>query len=232
MAQELEFHTSKYTAEEIDQRLLQGYYDDVVSRGYTGSKEEFLTQLNNIITNLTNNTLDKLIANGSITTSKLDDGCVTSKKLAEDAIPVATIARNGLMTRAQVIALSEVANRNYSTPSILGNALVGQANSVDIITQSWNIYIEDPFSSPQDTPLSSVMEISENSILLSLRGGFIAYDSLGGIVMADVYEKYIADYLHYEASDRKYYFDPTLVVDLSNKGISKIIGCIIIEWVG
>lgn len=30
-----------YTCEEIDQRLLQGYYDDAVARGFTGSLEDF-----------------------------------------------------------------------------------------------------------------------------------------------------------------------------------------------
>ena len=34
-----------YTAEEIDQRLLQGYYDDVVAAGYTGSFEQFKKSL-------------------------------------------------------------------------------------------------------------------------------------------------------------------------------------------
>lgn len=35
-------YTSKYSGAEIDQRLLQNYYDDLVAAGYTGSKEEYL----------------------------------------------------------------------------------------------------------------------------------------------------------------------------------------------
>ena len=35
-------YTSKhYTCEEIDQRLLQGYYDDAVKAGFSGTIEEF-----------------------------------------------------------------------------------------------------------------------------------------------------------------------------------------------
>lgn len=46
----LEYYISKhFTAEQIDKRLLQGTYDDAVSNGYNGTKEEFLTQLANLI---------------------------------------------------------------------------------------------------------------------------------------------------------------------------------------
>ena len=39
-------YISKYfTAEEIDQRLLQGYYDDAVKAGYTGTKQQLLTSI-------------------------------------------------------------------------------------------------------------------------------------------------------------------------------------------
>lgn len=35
-------YTSKYyTCEQIDERLLQGYYDDAVANGFTGTKAEF-----------------------------------------------------------------------------------------------------------------------------------------------------------------------------------------------
>ena len=39
---EQEFYISKhYTSLEVDQRLLQGTYDDAVRKGYSGTKEEF-----------------------------------------------------------------------------------------------------------------------------------------------------------------------------------------------
>ena len=43
-------YTSKYyTCEQIDQRLLQGYYDDAVAAGYKGTKDEFVSGLNNAV---------------------------------------------------------------------------------------------------------------------------------------------------------------------------------------
>ena len=45
-------YTSKYyTCEQIDQRLLQGYYDDAVAAGYKGTKDEFVSGLNNAVSN-------------------------------------------------------------------------------------------------------------------------------------------------------------------------------------
>ena len=39
-------YTSKhYTCEQIDQRLLQGYYDDAVEAGYNGTIEQFQEDL-------------------------------------------------------------------------------------------------------------------------------------------------------------------------------------------
>ena len=43
-------YTSKYyTCEQIDQRLLQGYYDDAVAAGYNGTKDEFVSGLNRAV---------------------------------------------------------------------------------------------------------------------------------------------------------------------------------------
>lgn len=47
---EQEFYNSKhFTAEDIDVRLLEGYYVDAVQAGYPGTKEQFLKQLANTI---------------------------------------------------------------------------------------------------------------------------------------------------------------------------------------
>ena len=47
---EQEFYTSKYyTSPEIDQRLLQGLYDDAVKMGYPRSKTEFESQLASVV---------------------------------------------------------------------------------------------------------------------------------------------------------------------------------------
>ena len=39
------YNSKYYTCEQIDQRLLQGYYDDAVAAGYTGSKAQYLAGL-------------------------------------------------------------------------------------------------------------------------------------------------------------------------------------------
>ena len=39
------YNSKHYTCEEIDQRLLEGYYDDAVAAGYTGSKSQYLAGL-------------------------------------------------------------------------------------------------------------------------------------------------------------------------------------------
>lgn len=39
------YNSKYYTCEQIDQRLLQGYFDDIVSAGYTGTKAQFLAGL-------------------------------------------------------------------------------------------------------------------------------------------------------------------------------------------
>lgn len=39
------YQSKYYTCEEIDERLLKGYYDDVVSKGYTGTLEQFQLEL-------------------------------------------------------------------------------------------------------------------------------------------------------------------------------------------
>lgn len=39
------YNSKHYTCEQIDQRLLEGYYDDAVAAGYTGSKAQYLAGL-------------------------------------------------------------------------------------------------------------------------------------------------------------------------------------------
>ena len=108
----LEFHTSEhYTAPEIDQRLLQGYYDDAVAAGYPGTKEQFLGQLANMISahaggereplgdvKLVLSTGDAEIAAGSITTDKIADLAVTMNKIAAGAIDKDRLATNAVTT--------------------------------------------------------------------------------------------------------------------------------------
>ena len=39
------YNSKYYTCEQIDQRLLQGYFDDIVEAGYTGTKAQYLAGL-------------------------------------------------------------------------------------------------------------------------------------------------------------------------------------------
>lgn len=59
------YNSKYYTCEQIDQRLLQGYYDDAVAAGYTGSKAQYLAGLLKAINHSANPTItaDKVLYN-------------------------------------------------------------------------------------------------------------------------------------------------------------------------
>ena len=78
------YNSKYYTCEQIDQRLLEGYYDDAVAAGYTGSKAQYLAGLLKAINYSANPniTADKVVYNPAISglTSKnvqeaIDDVC-------------------------------------------------------------------------------------------------------------------------------------------------------------
>ena len=62
------YNSKYYTCEQIDQRLLDGYYDDAVAAGYTGSKAQYLDGLLKAINYAANTTLtaDKVVYNQAI----------------------------------------------------------------------------------------------------------------------------------------------------------------------
>ena len=62
------YNSKYYTCEQIDQRLLEGYYDDAVAAGYTGSKAQYLAGLLKAINYAANPTLtaDKVVYNQAI----------------------------------------------------------------------------------------------------------------------------------------------------------------------
>lgn len=62
------YNSKYYTCEQIDQRLLEGYYDDAVAAGYTGSKTQYLAGLLKAINYAANPTLtaDKVVYNQAI----------------------------------------------------------------------------------------------------------------------------------------------------------------------
>ena len=62
------YNSKYYTCEQIDQRLLEGYYDDAVAAGYTGSKAQYLAGLLKAINYAANPTLtaDKVVYDPAI----------------------------------------------------------------------------------------------------------------------------------------------------------------------
>lgn len=61
------YNSKYYTCEQIDQRLLEGYYDDAVAAGYTGSKSQYLAGLLKAINYSANPTItaDKVVYNSA-----------------------------------------------------------------------------------------------------------------------------------------------------------------------
>lgn len=74
------YNSKYYTCEQIDQRLLEGYYDDAVAAGYTGSKAQYLAGLLRAINYSANPTItaDKVVYNPAISglTSKNVQGAI------------------------------------------------------------------------------------------------------------------------------------------------------------
>ena len=121
------YNSKYYTCEQIDQRLLQGYYDDALVAGYIGSKSQYLAGLLKAINYSANPTisaekvvydpaisglmsknvkaaLDELVrkfsgglADGVVTKDKLATGAVTSEKIADGAVTINKI-ENGAVT--------------------------------------------------------------------------------------------------------------------------------------
>lgn len=62
------YNSKYYTCEQIDQRLLEGYYDDAVAAGYTGSKAQYLAGLLKAINYSANPTItaDKVVYDPTI----------------------------------------------------------------------------------------------------------------------------------------------------------------------
>ena len=87
------YNSKYYTCEQIDQRLLEGYYDDAVSAGYTGSKAQYLADLLKAINYSANPTLtaDKVVYNQAISglTHKNVQGAIdelANKKFDKDSV--------------------------------------------------------------------------------------------------------------------------------------------------
>ena len=93
------YNSKYYTCEQIDQRLLEGYYDDAVAAGYTGSKAQYLAGLLKAINYAANPTLtaDKVVYNQAISglTHKNVQGAIDelANKKADKAAVDAELAK-------------------------------------------------------------------------------------------------------------------------------------------
>ena len=89
------YNSQYYTCEEIDQRLLQGYFDDAVAAGYVGTQSKFLEGIIKAI-NYSANPYVNIIPDDTITTSMIQDKQVTGDKIAEGAVTTDKIAQGAI----------------------------------------------------------------------------------------------------------------------------------------
>lgn len=122
------YNSKYYTCEQIDQRLLQGYYDDAVAAGYTGSKAQYLAGLLRAINYSANPTLtaDKVVYNTAISG-------LTSKNVQSAVDEVSSIGhfakRGGIVNistnynstnTAEVLTLEQAIYKVPSSDRVLG----------------------------------------------------------------------------------------------------------------
>lgn len=119
-------YTSKYSGAEIDQRLLQNYYDDLVAAGYSGTKAEYLSAIRSLLqfdkANISAGNVkyrdDKSNTNTTVQ-AKLDE---IVNKVIEIASTVSTtpqagtLNKNKLRTRADVatMAAQDMSGKSFS----------------------------------------------------------------------------------------------------------------------
>lgn len=115
-------YTSKYSGAEIDQRLLQNYYDDLVAAGYTGTKEEYLSAIRSLLqfdkANIAASNVkyvDDQVNSNTTVQAKLDE---IIGKVIEIASTVSTTPKViNLKTRADVatMAAQDLSGKSIST---------------------------------------------------------------------------------------------------------------------
>lgn len=127
MAQE--FYASKYyTAEEIDQRLLQGTYDDAVEAGFRGSKEEFIANMATMVS-----------SSQSTGSEEIDDAYTKVISEAIRKVPQTLTEAEKAQTRTNIGALG---SDEFKT--INGESIVGTGNIIlkyTVSTSELNHYI-------------------------------------------------------------------------------------------
>lgn len=177
------YNSKYYTCEQIDQRLLEGYYDDAVAAGYTGSKAQYLAGLLKAINYSANPTLtaDKVVYNPAISglTSKnvkaaLDELSNKWYELSKAVWPLEVILNVSPILieftgHDQVIKVTYLVKRNdvEVTPTVLELSVNEAMITVDL--------------KPSDTIMVNVNREGESTFVLTAK-----YDELVKSVTAKV----------------------------------------------
>lgn len=154
------YNSKYYTCEQVDQRLLQGYYDDAVAAGYTGSKAQYLAELLKAINHSANPTLtaDKVVYDPAISglTSKnvkaaLDELVDEFKQVVflgdpeEDQKPLPQpedITRANLATRAIQDDEGNSIKETYATNENLGITKYPHFNVTNKYSKGTTVYFD------------------------------------------------------------------------------------------
>lgn len=154
------YNSKYYTCEQVDQRLLQGYYDDAVAAGYTGSKAQYLAELLKAINHSANPTLtaDKVVYDPAISglTSKnvkaaLDELVDEFKQVVflgdpeEDQKPLPQpedITRANLATKAIQDDEGNSIKETYATNENLGITKYPHFNVTNKYSKGTTVYLD------------------------------------------------------------------------------------------
>ena len=141
------YNSKYYTCEQIDQRLLEGYYDDAVAAGYTGSKAQYLAGLLKAINYAANPTItaDKVVYNPAISG-------LTSKNI------------QGAVDELRDLSVIETLEGSYESLGYyaLPNTNIGQRYKVLVTTTTSGTF--GLTLNSEETSGSEVQEISKNTM--------------------------------------------------------------------
>lgn len=128
------YNSKYYTCEQIDQRLLEGYYDDAVAAGYTGSKAQYLAGLLKAINYAANPTLtaDKVVYDPAISglTSKNVKAAIDelANKKADKAAVDAELAKK--FDKVSVVQETGTATDKVMSQKVVTDNLIELQNTV------------------------------------------------------------------------------------------------------
>lgn len=160
-------YTSKYSGAEIDQRLLQNYYDDLVAAGYTGSKEEYLSAISSLLH------FDKV--NIPASNVKYSDGSNNTTVQAK---------LNELVTK--VIEIVSAVSTTPKANKLQTRADVATKASQDANGKSINVY----YLKKADLPSCGILDLSHprdyspGSIILRPDNTLVTYDDIDSAIKA------------------------------------------------